>query len=150
MSTVLPALAAIAAIAAPAAGAPAADGRFAGLCSDLRIAVSAAYERPAFASLDADPARMQRFGPACALSGAGGGRRLTCEWRVAPVSDDWERLNDAIAQCFPQALRMAEPEGRRSARFRFDTIAIHSVNRNVGFRGGSYVSYIVMRLPVHR
>lgn len=150
MKRALPALAAIAALATPAAAAPAENDRFGGLCADLQLAVDAAYERPAFESLAADPARMRRFGPACTLSGAGVGRRLSCEWLVAPVSEAWRQLNDAIAQCFPQALRMAEAEDVRVTRFRFGTIAIHTGNRNFGFRGGSYVSYSVMRLPVHR
>lgn len=122
---------------------------FADLCADLRVAVDAAYERPAFASFAAHPSRMRRFGPACALGGRGEYRRLTCEWHVAPVTNHWDQINDAITRCFPRALRMTEPEGSRLARFRFDVIAIHTATRDVGFRGGSYVSYSVMRLPVH-
>jgi hypothetical protein len=144
MSATLPVLAAIAALAAPSG-----EGLFAGLCEDLRITVVAASERPAFASFAADPERMRRFGHGCGLSGNGDDRRLSCEWHVAPVTDDWERLNQAIGQCFPRALRMAEPEGHRTARFRFGTISIHISNRNFGFRGGSYVSLAVFRGPIH-
>jgi hypothetical protein len=122
---------------------------FVGLCDDMRAAVEAAHERPAFASLASNPDRLRRFGPACSLNGEGEYRRLNCEWHVAPVTDDWEQLNAAIVQCFPRALRMAEREGAREARFRFDVIAIHTRNRHLGFRGGSYVSFSVMRLPVH-
>ena len=123
---------------------------FARLCGNLRVAVDAAHESPAFASFAGDPERMQRFGPACALSDQREYRRLTCEWHVAPTTDYWEQLNDEITRCFPRALRMAEPEGSRTARFRFGTIAIHTESRNHNFRGGSYVSYSVLRLPVHR
>jgi len=114
------------------------------LCSQLRQAVTAAYERPAFASLAADP------GPDCNLSGEVGYRRLRCESRAAPVTDQWQRLNATIMRCFPQAIRMAEAEGgQRIARFRFDVIAIHTEHRDIGYRGGSFISYTVMRLPVH-
>jgi hypothetical protein len=144
MSATLPVLAAIAALVAPAE-----EGLFAGLCEDLRVAVAAAYERPAFASLAAEPERMRHFGPACRLSGDGDYRRLSCEWHVAPVTHDWERLNQAIVACFPRALRMAEADGERTARFRFGTISIHTSNRNFGFRGGSYVLLAVFRGPIH-
>ncbi len=151
MSAIPAVLAAIAALAAPAR-----EGLFAGLCEDLRATVAAAYERPAFASFAANPERMRRFGHGCGLSGDGDYRRLRCEWHVAPVTGDWERLNQAIVLCFPEALRMTEPslrmtepEGHRTARFRFGTIAIHTGNRNFGFRGGSHVSLAVFRMPIH-
>jgi hypothetical protein len=114
------------------------------LCNQLRQAVAAAYERPALASLAANP------GQDCTLSGEGDYRRLRCEQRVAPVTDAWQRLNATIMRCFPHAIRMAEAESeQRIARFRFGLIAIHTEHRNIGFRGGSFISYTVMRLPVH-
>lgn len=122
---------------------PGAETRSA-LCTELRQAVAAAYERPAFASYAA------AVGRDCSLAGEGGHRRLRCERRVAPVTDAWQRLNATVMRCFPHAIRMAEPEGEdRIARFRFGLIAIHTAHRNVGMRGGSFLSYTVMRLPVH-
>ena len=114
------------------------------LCTQLRQAVIAAYERPAFASLAASSRED------CSLSGEGDFRRLRCERRAAPITDQWERLNATIMWCFPHAIRMSEPESQqRIARFRFDVIAIHTEHSNVGMRGGSFITYSVMRLPVH-
>lgn len=142
-------LAALAAIALPgAAGASAAP--YPDFCADLSRFVDAAYERPAFASLAASPREIPRRSWECRFSGGGDYRRLNCERHMAPSTDFWERLTAAIPTCYPRALRMAEPEGREThAVFRFDVIVIETAHRNVHFRGGSYVSLSVFRLPIH-
>ncbi len=115
-----------------------------GWCGQLRRAVTAAHDRPAFASIAANP------GANCSFIGDGDYRRMRCEWRAAPETDQWLRLNATVMRCFPNAIRMAEPDGeQRNARFRFGLIAIHTEHRDVGMRGGSFISYTVMRLPVH-
>lgn len=142
------ALAALLATASPAAAAPATFTPV--FCDRLRQLVEAAHARPAFASLAANPALMRRLAPGCTLSGSGEFRRLTCQWRSAPTSDGWFRLNDSIVACYPQAIRMAEPvDGPRNALFRFGLIAIHTRQWDIGHRGGSFISYAIFRVPVH-
>jgi len=133
-----------AALASAAGSAQAGAESRSALCNQLRQAVAAADERPAFASLAAN------LEEGCSLSGEGDFRQMRCERRVAPITDAWHRLNATIMRCFPLAIRMAEAEGeQRIARFRFGLIAIHTEHRNIGMRGGSFISYAVMRLPVH-
>jgi len=121
-----------------------------GFCNRLTRIVDAAYERHAFVALATATEATRRFMQGCTLSGSGEYLQLRCERRAAPTTDLWFRLNSDIQSCIPRAIRMAEPDdGRRFARFRFDIIAIHTEHRNVGMRGGSILSYTVMRLPIH-
>lgn len=142
-------LAALTAIAL-SSSASAAEPPYPDFCADLSRFVEAAYERPAFASLVASPREIPRRSWECRFSGDGDDRRLNCEWHMAPSTDFWERLTAAIPTCYPRALRMARAEGDEPhAVFRFDVIVIETAHRNIHFRGGSYVSLSVFRVPVH-
>lgn len=122
-----------------------------GFCAQLGGALEWANEDPPFRSRQWRPQAAGPFAWTCVLSGLGENRRLTCEWRAPPTTDLWQRLNGAIQRCLPRAIRMAEPEGTSdTARFRIGSFAIHTRHRNVGASAGSYVSYTVFRLPVHR
>ena len=101
------------------------DARF---CATLRQLLTAANERPAFASLG-------RMGPARAAVGLGFqecrvetglyGNRLACTRFVNPRYATGAAPEVRIAHCLPDALRMSEPEGSRLFRFRLGTLAFH-------------------------
>ena len=106
------------------ASAQVSEARF---CTTLRQLLPAAHERPAFASFG-------RTGRARAAAGLGFrdcrveaglyGDRLTCTRFVNPREATGAAPETRIAQCLPEALPMAEPEGSRLFRFRLGTLAL--------------------------
>ncbi len=120
------------------------DARF---CATLRQLLTAAHQRPAFASLG-------RTGPAHAAAGLGleacrieadlYGNRLACTRFVNPRDATGAAPEVRIAKCLPEALRMSEPEGSRLFRFRLGTLALSVEHGDVMTR------FNLFALPVER
>ena len=116
-------------------------------CATLRQLLTAANERPAFASLG-------QSGPARAAGGLGFehcrveaglyGSRLNCTRFINPRYAPGPAPEARIAHCLPEALRMSEPDGSRLSRFRLGTLALHVAYEQLIIR------FSLFALPVER